>query len=587
MLLRWFRSLVARRPQTARRRPTYRPAVEGLEGRTLLTAGALDPTFGSFGKTVVAFDKGPAFNDQARAVAVDSFGRTVVAGFAQFGATDHDFAVMRLNPDGSLDTTFGNGGRRTIAFDLGGGHDDRATSVAIDSFGRIVVAGYAEGSPFAGQKQLQFAVARLNPNGFLDGNFGTGGKKTFEILPGAVGSDVANAVAIDAAGGVLLAGSSEFNPGDTTFAVVRLLDGGSIDTTFGIDGHNFISFSSSGKHLDSANAMAIDAQGRIILAGIADKGGGDFDFGLVRLSANGQGDLTFGDGGRKTIAFNFGGSLQDVANDVALDAQGRIVVAGSAQFSATDHDFAVARLTADGQLDVTFDGDGKRTVAFDLGGGNEDRATSVMVQKDGKILMAGSAHRALSTDIDFALARLNADGSLYSSFDGDGKQTVVFDLGGGKEDKAFGAALTPDGSRVVVVGSIQRNSPGDFDFGVARLDTGLPSGAPLARDLSLTKKIQAGELATLTGRLEDADAGDTLFLTVDWGDGSAVEQSTPDRAPFQVTHLYKDAGTYTVRVTWTDSTGLSNSQDLTIMVKPAKKAGHNVPSFGEAPMPSL
>src|SRR6266542_283829 len=139
MSFQWIRSLFARSPQPARRRAPFRPGLEGLEARALLNAGGLDPTFGSFGKSVVAFDKGPGFNDQARAVAVDSFGRTIVVGFAQFGPTDHDFAVMRLNPNGSLDTTFGIGGKRTIAFDLAGGHDDRATSVAIDKVGRIVI----------------------------------------------------------------------------------------------------------------------------------------------------------------------------------------------------------------------------------------------------------------------------------------------------------------------------------------------------------------------------------------------------------------------------------------------------------------
>src|SRR5262249_30025452 len=100
-----------------------------------------------------------------------------------------------------------------------------------------------------------------------------------------------------------------------------------------------------------------------------------------------------------------------------------------------------------------------------------------------------------------------------------------------------------------------------------------PSSAPLARDLTLSKKVEAGEPATLSGRLDDADPAAVLSLMVDWGDGSQPETSTPDRAPFAVTHTYAQPGTYTVHVTWMDSTGLSNSQELTITVKPAKKAG--------------
>jgi hypothetical protein len=98
--------------------------------------------------------------------------------------------------------------------------------------------------------------------------------------------------------------------------------------------------------------------------------------------------------------------------------------------------------------------------------------------------------------------------------------------------------------------------------------------APAAQNLTLTSHVRVGELATLSGQLVDADPGDVLTLTVDWGDGSPVQTSKPDRAPFAVTHRYLEPGEYTVHATWTDSTGLSNSRDLTIAVKPARHAGH-------------
>jgi hypothetical protein len=107
------------------------------------------------------------------------------------------------------------------------------------------------------------------------------------------------------------------------------------------------------------------------------------------------------------------------------------------------------------------------------------------------------------------------------------------------------------------------------------------TSAPAAQNLALTNQVRVGELATLSGQLVDADPGDVLTLSVDWGDGSPIQTSTPDRAPFAVTHRYKAPGTYTVHATWTDSTGLSNSRDLTITVKPAKhgEQGEHKSSF--------
>src|SRR5262249_6602719 len=98
-------------------------------------------------------------------------------------------------------------------------------------------------------------------------------------------------------------------------------------------------------------------------------------------------------------------------------------------------------------------------------------------------------------------------------------------------------------------------------------------GFPQATDLALTDSIRAGQQATLTGRLVDADPREVLSLTVNWGDGSQPEQRTPNRAPFRLTHSYETPGTYKVRVTWTDSVGRSNFQDLTITVRAARHDG--------------
>ena len=120
--------------------------------------------------------------------------------------------------------------------------------------------------------------------------------------------------------------------------------------------------------------MAIDWFGGIILAGSAQmSSGGDYDFAVARLTSSGSLDTSFGTGGKVTTAFNNGGSDNDGANAVAIDNSGRIVAAGGAQFSSGgDYDFAVARYTSTGVLDTSFSSDGKRTIAFDNGGTDAD-----------------------------------------------------------------------------------------------------------------------------------------------------------------------------------------------------------------------
>jgi hypothetical protein len=98
---------------------------------------------------------------------------------------------------------------------------------------------------------------------------------------------------------------------------------------------------------------------------------------------------------------------------------------------------------------------------------------------------------------------------------------------------------------------------------------------PQAQNLALTEQVRVGHPATLTGQLVDADPSQVLSLTVDWGDGTPLQTSTPDRDPFALTHRYTTPGTYFVHVTWNDSDGVSNSRDLLITVLPARHHEHD------------
>src|SRR5262249_40491545 len=154
-------------------------------------------------------------------------------------------------------------------------------------------------------------------------------------------------------------------------------------------------------------------------------------------------------GGKVRVAFDLGGDKSDVANAIAIQADGKIVLAGSAVVAADNRDFAVARLNPNGTLDTTFSGDGRATVGFNLGARKEDGANAIAIQADGKIVLAGSAAREDGNNqYDFAVARLNASGTLDTTFSGDGRATADFGAG---SDVAYALAIQADG-KIVPVG---------------------------------------------------------------------------------------------------------------------------------------
>ena len=162
------------------------------------------------------------------------------------------------------------------------------------------------------------------------------------------------------------------------------------------------------------------------------------DVAVARLTTAGALDLSFDSDGKQTIAF---GTESDVASGVAIDSLNRIVVGGYTRDATDAYSFAAARLTTAGALDTSFDGDGKQTIVF--GSPGEDLAYGVAVDSHDRIVLAGSTF----TNHDFAVARLTPAGSLDGSFDGDGKQVVDF----GGRDTAYAVAIASS-DRVVIAG---------------------------------------------------------------------------------------------------------------------------------------
>lgn len=409
--------------------------------------GDLDPTFDGDGKVTTNFL--PV--DEARGVAIQPDGKIVAAGVAicppcASPATPHMFALARYNRDGSLDPSFGGDGRVTTDFNPG--REDEAFAVAIQSDGKIVAAGFAL-APDADSSD--FALVRYLPDGSLDPTFDLDG---MVITDFAGGNDRGRAVAIQADGKIVAAGlafSSACLPcnGSPTnnFALARYLPNGSLDPTFGFGGQQVTDFDFGGP--DEARGVAIQGDGKIVAAGVAicdpcvlPVTPVPHDFALARYNGDGSLDPSFGGDGRVTTDFE---RNDDEAFAVAVQTDGKIVAGGSATPSGGGWtQFALSRFNGDGSLDTTFDGDGKVTTAISAG----DQARSLAIQRDEKIVAAGLACANCFAGSEFGVARYTDKGSLDPVFSGDGLVMTDF---GFPNDQAFGVALQTDG-KIVAAG---------------------------------------------------------------------------------------------------------------------------------------
>ena len=463
------------------------PRLEAIALARYNPNGSLDTSFSGDGRQITDFESFA----EANAAALQPDGKIVVAG-SGFGGSSQDFMLARYNPNGSLDTSFSGDGKQTTDFGTPEvSVADDAHAVAIESGGKIVVAG-STGTLTA----TNFALARYNPNGSLDTSFSGDGKQITGF--GAGTNDRANGVALQADGKIVAAGSTS-SFGGSDFALARYNPNGSLDTTFSGDGKQTTDFGD----VDGANAVAVQGNNRIVAAG---GGGGGDDFALARYNPNGSLDTSFSGDGKQTT--DFGGFNE--ANGVALQSDAKIVAVGR---GGANDDFALARYNPNGSLDTTFSGDGKQTTDF----GGFDEANAVAIQGDGKIVAVGS------TDFsDFALARYNANGSLDTTFSGDGKQTTSFP----GFDQAKGLAIQGDGKIIAVGGTGDDDPSGAVDFALARYN---PNG-------SLDTTFSGdGRQTTDFGQFEEASGvalqGDGKVVVVGRTAAAATSPSPTSRSP--------------------------------------------------------
>ena len=400
------------------------------------TAGDLDPSFGVGGKVVTDFAAG---DDAGSSVAIQPDGKILVGGKSTAQSDKPDFALARYNADGSPDSSFGLNGKVTTDFFDGA---DSVSGIAIQPDGKIVAAGSAV-EPAVG---LVFAVARYNPDGNLDPSFGSGGKTTTRFPEEAE----AAALALTPVGKIVVVGTSSalIHP---KFALARYNSDGSLDSSFGTNGIVVNTIRTDANH---ARAVVLQPDNKIVIAGDdspAQK------FALFRYNPDGSPDSGFG------IA---GAVISDVllfshANALALQPDGKIVVAGFGQTSLIKDIFALARHNPNGSIDGTFGDLGSARTVIST---RHDDARALAIQSNGKILGAGFAGGAgdlFEGFSDFVVVRYKPQGKLDNSFGSLGK--VVTDFFGGS-DAANAIALQTDG-KIVLAGTAQSTTN---DFAIAR-----------------------------------------------------------------------------------------------------------------------
>ncbi len=325
--------------------------------------GSLDSSFHSTGSVLTPVGSG---DDVAKAVVLQTDGKIVVAGSATVGSFT-DFAVVRYNSDGSLDSTFLSTGIVTLSMS---GGDDYAQGVVVQSDGKILVAGFSSNG-----SNTDFALARLNDDGTPDSAFNTTGQV---VTPVGGFSSGAYSVALQGDGKIVAAGYA-FDGSSYDFAVLRYDASGTLDSTFNSTG---IVTTPLGMSDDFAFKVVVQADGKIVAAGYGTVGGGA-DFALARYQTNGALDPGFNGTGKVLTAIGPG---DDIGNSLAIQSSDqKLVVTGYAS-NGTDSDFAIVRYKTDGTLDTTFQGTGKVTTPV---GAADDLGASVAIQSDGRYVIAG------------------------------------------------------------------------------------------------------------------------------------------------------------------------------------------------------
>ena len=430
--------------------------------------GSLDTSFGVNGSGEIVTDvRG---TDILRALALDN-GQVVAVGTADNGG-NRDFAVVRYAANGAaIDPTFHGGAPLTVDFQ---GQNDEAFGAVVQADGKIVVAGYAtvvNPNNFLGTANKDFALIRLNADGSLDTSFGNGGKVTTDFI-GRDNSAVG--VVLQSSGNLVAAGSTfDIDPTQALGLVRYLASNGSVDSSFGgsVRGFGLVAAAPGTQTAtdSAAHATAVQADGKVVAAGTAFNAAGNRDFALVRFNADGSPDTSFGSLGNGSVLLDFGGG-DDVVNAVTLiPGEGQEILAAGYATIGGRREFALALFYPDGSLDTTFGNGGTVTLAVGAGAAT---INTVAVDDGGNLFVAGTALQNGRQVFALAHVILNGQtpGSLDPLFGTNG--VVLTDLGANAS--AQGLTVQSDG-KIVVTGTVGGGTAADVALARYNLDGSLDS----------------------------------------------------------------------------------------------------------------
>lgn len=336
--------------------------------------GTPDTTFGGDGLVTLHNIAGGNSWDRGRDVAVDSAGRYLVTGDSDNATAHKDMFLLRYNPDGTLDATFGTGG--IIVYDRGVGANNWGYGVTLDSSGRILVAGVSDNAA-----DNDMALWRYNADGSPDTTFGTNGVVFGHNAAGGGGSDSGNGLAIDSAGRIIVTGESRNALPNNDLVVWRYTDSGALDTSFNGTG---IAVYDSGHGDDAGRGVTVDSEDRPLVTGEVSTVA-DADMVAMRYTSAGALDTAFGTGG--IAAYDSGNA--DSGRGIAIDSRGRPMITGSSATTGNPENMVAARLTAAGAFDTTFDGDG--VVVFNNSAivDSADGGADITFDQAGRVVIGG------------------------------------------------------------------------------------------------------------------------------------------------------------------------------------------------------